>query len=92
MDKSFSIMTAVKLWQRSSRSITYLRDKRPCTLQLSVNTIVRGKAQYVVVAVGLSGILKAKQKLSVTFNFDKEDVIDFTESKMTMCRALEANS
>ena len=44
-------------------------------------------------AVGLSGILKAKQKLGVTFNFDKQDVIDFTKfSKMTMCRALEANS
>ena len=28
-------------------------------------------------AVGLSGILKGKQKLSVTFNFDKQDIIDF---------------
>ena len=46
-----------------------------------------------LVAVGLSGILKAKQKLGVTFNFDKQDVIDFTKfSKMTMCRASEANS
>ena len=45
-----------------------------------------------VVAVGSSGILKAKQKLGVTFNFDKQDVIDFTKfSKMTMCRASEAN-
>ena len=31
--------------------------------------------QYVLVAVGSSGILKAKQKLGVTFNFDKQDVI-----------------
>ena len=46
-----------------------------------------------VVAVGSSGILKAKQKLGVTFNFDKQDVIDFTKfSKMTKCRASEANS
>jgi hypothetical protein len=46
-----------------------------------------------LVAVGSSGILKAKQKLGVTFNFDKQDVIDFTYfSKMTMCRASEANS
>ena len=48
---------------------------------------------YILDAVGLSGILKAKQKLGVTFNFDKQDVIDFTKfSKMTMCRASEANS
>ena len=38
-------------------------------------------------------ILKAKQKLGVTFNFDKRDVIDFTKfSNMTTCRASEANS
>ena len=43
---------------------------------------------YLLVAVTLSGILKAKQKLGVTFNYDKQDVIDFTKiSKMTMCRA-----
>ena len=43
--------------------------------------------------VTLSGILKAKQKLGVTFNFDKQDVIDLTKiSKMTMCKASEANS
>ncbi len=48
---------------------------------------------FIKVAVGSSGILKAKQKLGVTFNFDKQDVIDFTKfSKMTMCRASEANS
>ena len=44
-------------------------------------------------AVTSSGILKAKQKLGLTFNFDKQDVIDLTKiSKMTMCRASEANS
>ena len=40
---------------------------------------------YILDAVGLSEILKAKQKLGVTFNFDKHDVIDFMKfSKMTM--------
>ena len=49
--------------------------------------------KYLVDAVGLSRILKAKQKLGVTFNFDKQDIIDLTKmSKMTMCRASEANS
>ena len=44
-------------------------------------------------AVGSSGILKAKPKLGVTFNFNKQDFIDFTKfSKMTMFRASEANS
>ena len=55
--------------------------------------IVFGTLVYKLVAVGSSGILKAKQKLGITFNFDKQDVIDFTRfSKMTMCRASEANS
>ena len=41
--------------------------------------------------VTLSWILKAKQKLGVTFN--KQDVIDFTKfSKMPFCRASEANT
>ena len=44
-------------------------------------------------AVTSSEILKVNQKLGVTFNFDKQDVIDLTKfSKMTMCRASEANS
>ena len=48
---------------------------------------------YVLVAVMSIGILFAKQKLGVTFNSDKQDVIDFMKiSKMTMCRASEANS
>ena len=48
---------------------------------------------YLIDAVGLSEILKGKQNLGVTFNFDKQDIIDFTKfSKMTMCRASEANS
>ena len=44
-----------------------------------------------VVAVTLSGILKAKQKLGVVFKFDKHDIIDFTKfSKMTTCALLRS--
>jgi hypothetical protein len=43
---------------------------------------------YVLVAVGSSGILKAKQKLGVTFNSDKLGGIDFTKfSKLTISSA-----
>ena len=49
--------------------------------------------EYILVAVGSSGILKLKQKQGVTFNFNKQDVIDFMRfSKMTICRTSEANS
>ena len=42
----------------------------------------------VIDAVTSSGILKAKQKLGVTFNSDKLGGIDFTKfSKMSMCSA-----
>ena len=47
--------------------------------------------EYILVAVGSSGILKVKQKLGVTFNSDKLGVIHFLKiSKLTMCRASEA--
>ena len=43
---------------------------------------------YVLDAATSSGILKAKQKLGVTFNSDKLGGIDFTKiSKLTMCSA-----
>ena len=46
------------------------------------------EVKYLLVAIGSAGILKGKQNLGVTFNFDKQDVIDFTKfSKMIMCRA-----
>ena len=35
--------------------------------------------EYLLDAVGSSGILKVKQKLGVTFNFEKQEVIDFTK-------------
>ena len=62
--------------------------------EFNVIGIVKGKPiRYIVVAVGSSRILFGKQKLGVTFNSDKQEVIDFTKiSKMTMCRASEANS
>ena len=71
-----------------------------CLIQKYFNTLSKGFKQQSVDeytntldAATLSGILKVKQKLGVTFNFDKQDVIDLTKiSKMTMCRALEANS
>ena len=60
---------------------------------LSSEIIAVDGSHYLLVAVGSSGILKVKQKLGVTFNFNKQDVIDFTKfSKMTMFRASEANS
>ena len=47
-------------------------------------------SQYLLVAIGLSGIYKVKQKLGVTFNFHKLGGIHLTEfSKLTMCRASE---
>ena len=48
---------------------------------------------YIKDAVTLSGIVFGKQRLGVTFNFDKLDTIGFTKlSNMTMCRASEAES
>ena len=44
--------------------------------------------QCILDAVTSSGILKAKQKLGVTFNSDKLSSIDFTKvSKLSMCSA-----
>ena len=43
---------------------------------------------YILDAATLSGILKAKQKLGLTFNSDKLGNIDFTKfSKLSMCSA-----
>ena len=51
------------------------------------------QTRVLIVAVGSSEILKGKQKVDITFNSDKLGGIDFTKfSKMTMCRASEANS
>ena len=51
-------------------------------------TIYGDKLAYTLIAVTSSGILKAKQKLGVTFNSDKLGGIAFTKiSKLTMCSA-----
>ena len=43
---------------------------------------------YTLDAVTSSGILKARQKLGITFNSDKLGGIDFTKfSKLSMCSA-----
>ena len=62
-------------------------------LEKLLNLVSTYHRYYIIDAVGSSEILKGKQNLGVTFNFDKQDVIDFTKfSKMTMCRASKANS
>ena len=50
--------------------------------------MVSQNKSYILDAVTSSGILKAKQKLVVTFNSDKLGGIDFTKfSKLSMCSA-----
>jgi hypothetical protein len=79
-DRSFNIRVAF------SRKDVLIKESRE-------NVFFSPPSSYTFDVVGLSGILKEEQKLGVNFNFDKQDVIDFTEfSKMTMCRASEANS
>ena len=46
---------------------------------------------YLVDVVGSSETLKGKHNFGITFNFDKQDVIDFT-SNMTMCRNSEVQN
>ena len=80
---------SVTHWVKSDRCALFtvkVRSRLHKCIKISANfkTIL---SYYIVVAVTLSEILKAKQKLCVTFNSD------FTKfSKMTMCRASEANS
>ena len=77
-------------------------DEQVCKMEFKARTVTRYvfsrfdfqagnlyyKARCVLVTVGLSGILKGKQKLGVTFNSDKLSGIDFTKfSKLTMCSA-----
>ena len=66
----------------SSKDVWFASIKRLMSKQ-STN-----KCHYILDAIGLSGILKGKQKLGVTFNSDKLGGIDFTKfSKLTMCSA-----
>ena len=51
-------------------------------------SFISGVKEYILDAATSSGILKAKQKLGVTFNSDKLGAIDFTKfSELTMCSA-----
>ena len=59
------------------------------TFDFFFNSYLYGQSKYILDAVMSSGILKKKQKLGFTFNFNKQDVIDLT--KFSMCRASEAN-
>ena len=55
---------------------------------ISIVSIDYKSGKCLVDAVTSSGILKAKQKLGVTFNSDKLGGIDFTKfSKLSMCSA-----
>ena len=55
---------------------------------LAYNFLCLETDSYLLDAVTSSGILKAKQKLGRTFNFDKLGGIAFTKiSKLTMCSA-----
>ena len=80
----------VRLNDRTGKSL--LEAHNMCTKIIFV-LVLTFRTIFVLVAVGSSGILKVNQKLGVNINFDTQDVIDFTKfSKMTMCRASEANS
>ena len=63
--------------------------RKICTVEYKTSPIPKyNPSILLLVAVGSSGVLKGKQKLSVTFNSDKLGSIDFTNfSKLTMCSA-----
>ena len=58
-------------------------------MTLTVYIPARSNSTYPIDAATSSGILKAKQKLCVTFNSDKLGGIDFTKfSKLSICSAV----
>ena len=76
----------------ASKKLTkfFLIKSREIFLLLNFQTwnFTCAQCTYLLDAVTLSGILKAKQKLGVTFNSDKLGGIDFTKfSKLSMCSA-----
>ena len=72
-------------------SIFLLIKKKSCLTKTLKKTLVAKTGLYTYIyldAVTSSGILKAKQKLGVTFHSDKLGGIDFTKfSKLSMCSA-----
>ena len=56
----------------------YIMKVEICTYNwVSVQLTYKPVSIYVLDAVRSSGISKGKKKLGVTFNFDKQDVVDF---------------
>ena len=79
----FDIRFMIHTWYIQQLKKMHVQCSQRCECYITTHCMY-----WVLVAVGSSGILNAKQKLGVTFNFDKQDIIDFTKfSKMTMCRA-----
>ena len=79
---------------RGKKSAMAAKYKVVKDVKLSPTSLSRPSTSASIIdTVRLPEILYWKQKLDRTFNFNKQDVIDFTKfSKMTMCRASEANS
>ena len=62
----------------------YIMKVEICTynrvsIQLTLTLTYKPVSMYVFDAVQSSGISKGKKNLGVTFNFDKQDVVDFTK-------------
>ena len=73
---------------QNSKRLPNAGNSNGCAIWWKLGNLSTYLPTYIIVAVGSSGILKGKQKLGVTFNFDKLGGIDFTKfSKLTMCSA-----
>ena len=60
----------------------YIMKVEICTynrvsIQLTLTLTYKPVSMYVLDSVWSSGISKGKKNLGVTFNFDKQDVVDF---------------
>ena len=77
------------IWPSLSFNYACLIFLAVCTFEtLTYKWELYSQNMYLLVAVTSSGILKAKQKLGITFDSDKLGGIDFTKfSKLTMCSA-----
>ena len=65
----------MKVYIMKAEICTYNRVSVQLTLTLTYKPV----SMYVLDVVRSSGISKRKKKLVVTFNFDKQDVVDFTK-------------
>ena len=72
----------INFWKLLGTKQAEDHPKIPENLKISWTQFI---TTYPLVVVTSSGILKEKQKLGITFNFDKLGDIDFSEiSKLTM--------